>query len=165
MTYIRVMLTIPFALMLSLAVALPVTAQTCPSMCRDFGNTALGNAALLVNTTGADNTALGQSALSSNLTGHGNTATGFSALLNNTAGTVNTAICFLPGSNVTTGSHNIHIGNGGIDTDAALIRIGTVGTQTRTSSPASSARTRSATRCRWRWTAMDSSGLSSPLVA
>ena len=53
MTYIRVLPTIPCALMLSLAVALPVTAQTCPSMCRDFGNTALGNAALLVNTTGA----------------------------------------------------------------------------------------------------------------
>ena len=59
MTYIRVLLTIPFALTLSLAVALPVTAQTCPSMCRDFGNTAVGNAALLVNTTGADSTALG----------------------------------------------------------------------------------------------------------
>ena len=39
-------------------------------------NTALGAAALLSNTTGANNTALGSSALTSNTTGGNNTATG-----------------------------------------------------------------------------------------
>jgi hypothetical protein len=55
-------------------------------------NTAIGNAALLANTTGSDNTAIGANALSSNTTGALNTANGSAALQKNTTGGSNTAI-------------------------------------------------------------------------
>jgi len=114
MTSIRVSLTILCAL--SLASALPVTAQTpCPTSC------------------GGLNTALGFDALRSNTTGRFNTATGIAALDNNTTGSRNIAIGAGAGLNVTTGSNNIHIGNEGDAADSAMIRIGTVGTQTSTS--------------------------------
>jgi hypothetical protein len=43
-----------------------------------------------------------------------------------------TALGTAAGINVTTGENNIHIGNEGDAADSALIRIGTVGDQTRT---------------------------------
>jgi hypothetical protein len=55
-------------------------------------NTAIGNAALLANTTGSDNTAIGANALSSNTTGALNTANGSAALQKNMTGGSNTAI-------------------------------------------------------------------------
>ena len=55
------------------------------------GNTALGDRALVSNTTGASNTALGAGALGSNTTGNFNTATGAGALESNTTGGGNTA--------------------------------------------------------------------------
>ena len=94
-------------------------------------NAAVGSSALAQNTTGNNNTATGPGALQNNTTGIGNTAVG-SFALNNTTGGNNTAIGQFAGFNVTTGSHNIHIGNQGAAADAALIRIGTVGTQTAT---------------------------------
>ena len=54
-------------------------------------NTAVGVDALLNNTIGGPNTAIGHSALLSNTTGSDNTATGFGALFSNTAGSLNTA--------------------------------------------------------------------------
>ena len=47
-------------------------------------NTAVGAAALLLNTSGTQNTAVGAAALVFNSSGNSNTATGFSALTNNT---------------------------------------------------------------------------------
>src|SRR5262245_44263583 len=81
---------------------------------------------------GNNNTALGQFSLLHNTTGNWNTAVGTLALSNNITGSLNTALGVEAGSLLTTGSHNIHIGNQGDAADDALIRIGTVGTQTRT---------------------------------
>ena len=69
-------------------------------------NTAVGVAALLNNTTGEANTAIGDSALSSNTTGSSNTATGALALLANTAGESNTATGDNALAGNTTGSSN-----------------------------------------------------------
>jgi len=145
MTSIRVSLTILCAL--SLAFALPVTAQTPCAICSGFNtatgkdalksntlgelNTATGGNALFNNTEGILNTGTGNDALFSNTTGEQNTAMGRRALFSNTTGDNNTALGHNAGANVT-GSNNIHIGNAGDSADTALIRIGTVGTQTRT---------------------------------
>ena len=95
-------------------------------------NTANGDAALYNNTSGAQNTANGEAALESNTTGGGNTAEGFQALFHNTTGLSNIALGSNAGANLTTGSNNIDIGNQGIAAEANIIRIGTVGTQTKT---------------------------------
>jgi hypothetical protein len=112
-------------------------------------NTAVGYKALYSNTTGADNTATGELALNSNTTGPGNTATGSSALVLNTTGYDNTAVGVNAlfsnttgnsnialgdnaGLNLTTGSNNIDIGNPGVAGETRRIRIGTIGTQTKT---------------------------------
>jgi hypothetical protein len=113
MTSIRVSLTIVCALMLSLAFALPVTAQPPCAVCGGEGNTRVGSNALVVN-TGTRNTAIGSGALNHNTTGSSNTAIGLDA-----------------GFFLTTGTHNIHIGNAGNEADANLIRIGDLN-QTRT---------------------------------
>ena len=55
-------------------------------------NTAIGSSAMRSNTTGVHNTAIGSSAMKSNITGVANTANGSSALLFNTTGDYNTAI-------------------------------------------------------------------------
>ena len=54
-------------------------------------NTAVGTAAMFLNTTGPQNTALGTAALVFNNGGEGNTATGAFALYSNTEGDFNTA--------------------------------------------------------------------------
>src|SRR5215467_11645921 len=54
-------------------------------------NTAVGVAALLLNTSGAQNTALGTNSLVFNDTGSNNTASGYFSLMNNTSGGSNTA--------------------------------------------------------------------------
>jgi hypothetical protein len=111
-------------------------------------NTASGAFALLNNTTGSENTANGATALSGNTTGSNNTAdgveallintgnsntgSGYFALINNTSGSHNIAVGANAGFNLTTGSNNIDIGNKGLTGEAATIRIGTVGTQTKT---------------------------------
>ena len=55
------------------------------------GNTAIGQSALQLNTSGGENTANGFFALFGNTTGGGNTASGYSALQANTTGVGNTA--------------------------------------------------------------------------
>ena len=93
-------------------------------------NTANGDAALYNNTTGIKNTANGVNALEINTIGHDNVADGFQALLNN-KGSSNIGLGSNAGANLTTGSNNIDIGNQGIAAEANIIRIGTVGTQTK----------------------------------
>jgi hypothetical protein len=66
-------------------------AQSCPSLCDTFGNTAEGLNALKDPTMGTDNTAIGNNALFNNTTGSSNTATGDAALIFNTTGGANTA--------------------------------------------------------------------------
>jgi Chaperone of endosialidase len=95
-------------------------------------NTANGDAALYNNTIGVRNTANGDSALEGNTTGGDNTAEGFQALIHNTTGLSNIAVGSTAGANLTTGSNNIDIGNQGVAAEANTIRIGTVGTQTKT---------------------------------
>src|SRR5437588_5852609 len=56
-----------------------------------FGNTAIGADALLNNTTGSDNTAIGDQALYNNTAGSHNTANGVKALYSNTTVIDNTA--------------------------------------------------------------------------
>jgi hypothetical protein len=62
-----------------------------PQLLEGPSNTAVGQNALMANTTGGGNSALGASALSSNTTGLGNTAVGLYALRGNVAGWDNTA--------------------------------------------------------------------------
>ena len=69
-------------------------------------NTAVGAAALLLNTTGEDNTAVGVDALLNNTTGEANTAIGNNSLLSNTTGGSNTATGALALLNNTTGESN-----------------------------------------------------------
>src|SRR5438445_765662 len=95
-------------------------------------NTANGPSALLSNTTGGNNTANGDNALYSNTTGGNNTANGLAALFSNTTGGSNIGLGVGAGDNLTTGSNNIDIGNAGVAADGTTIRIGTVGTQTKT---------------------------------
>ena len=84
----RGFLLIPLAL--AWFALLPTAKAQCPSLCdSNNGNTALGDSALLNNTTGTANTAIGESALASNTTGFGSTATGSGALQNNTTGSFN----------------------------------------------------------------------------
>jgi hypothetical protein len=94
-------------------------------------NTALGFGALYSN-NGADNTATGYDALYANTSGTDNTADGLHALANNTIGSNNIAEGWHAGYNLTTGSNNIDIGNVGVAAESGVIRIGTMGTQTKT---------------------------------
>ena len=69
-------------------------------------NTALGDSALLSNTSGSNNTAIGFRALRYNTTGFGNTAVGSRGLLFNTQGFNNTALGWEALSANTTGNFN-----------------------------------------------------------
>ena len=80
---------------------------------------------------GGGNTANGVGALQLNIDGNLNMASGFNALLSNTSGSFNIALGFSAGSNLTTGDNNIDIGSTGGTGEAATIRIGSTGSQTR----------------------------------
>jgi hypothetical protein len=95
-------------------------------------NTATGDSALFNNTTAGGNTAVGAHALESNTTGESNTAMGLNALQLSFTGSNNIAFGVNAGVNVMTGSNNIHIGNPGLSTDTAFIRIGNTNVQTAT---------------------------------
>src|SRR6516162_306457 len=69
----------------------PQARATCVEGCLTNNNTALGDGALVNDTTGGDNIAIGVEALFANTTGTYNTATGFGALEFNRAGSSNTA--------------------------------------------------------------------------
>ena len=82
----------------------------------DF-NSAVGVAALLLNTAGANNSALGAAALVNNDTGTNNTGLGSFALQNNVQGSNNTAVGNAALQN-STGDYNIALGvNAGTDPD------------------------------------------------
>lgn len=95
-------------------------------------NSAFGSDAMYSNTAGRFNSAIGYSALRSNTTGSYNSATGHFALYSNATGSNNIAMGDFAGYQIVAGSNNIHIGNRGIVTDNAVIRIGTQGTQQAT---------------------------------
>jgi len=67
-----------------------LTWAQCPEICDSNENTALGQSALVNNTTGMNNTAVGFQALQHS-NADGNTATGYQALVSNISGTFNTA--------------------------------------------------------------------------
>ena len=69
----------------------PQAQAVCQQGCDANHNAALGDAALVSNTSGSYNTALGSEALQNNTVGFYNTATGFDALSSNTGGIYNTA--------------------------------------------------------------------------
>src|SRR6266516_6350307 len=86
---------------------------------RGDSNTAVGAAALLLNTTGGNNTAVGTDALVHNDTGGYNTAIGDEVLFNNTSGYHNVAVGggALPGPALfhnTTGFFNTAVGEGAL---------------------------------------------------
>ena len=110
----------------------PQARAVCQEGCLTNFNTALGEDALINNTTGSYNTAIGYSALSSNIDGYFNTATGVNALGNNTTGNNNIALGYSAGYFIGSGSNNIEIGNQGVPNDSAHIRIGTKGVQLHT---------------------------------
>ncbi len=88
----------------------PQARAVCQEGCLSSNNTALGEDALISNTTGFDNTAIGLDALFSNTTGSANTATGWTALQSNTTGFNNTADgVFALGNNIDA-SQNTAIG-------------------------------------------------------
>jgi hypothetical protein len=73
-------------------------------------NTVVGNAALDINTTGAQNTAIGYEVLGSNSTGNDNTAVGYYSLYTNTTGLYNTALGSQAYFSNRTGNNNVAIG-------------------------------------------------------
>lgn len=77
-------------------------------------NTALGNEALLVNTTGTYNTATGSGAVTLNTTGSLNTGIGNTALYNNTTGSYNTGVGTNSLYSNKTGNSNTALGNGAL---------------------------------------------------
>jgi hypothetical protein len=82
-------------------------------------NTAFGNSALSVNTTGGiNNTAIGSGSLSSNTSGGSNTAIGKGSLNTNSTGSSITAIGMNALENNTTGSNNTAIGGGALSTNS-----------------------------------------------
>src|SRR4051794_17594894 len=67
-----------------------LTWAQCPEICDGNENTALGQSALVNNSSGINNTAVGFKALQQT-NADGNTATGYQALMSNPSGTFNTA--------------------------------------------------------------------------
>jgi hypothetical protein len=101
---LRAFLIIPFVLV---CFALSPTARAaCQQGCLTNSNTALGEDALLNNTSGSVNTAIGFQTLNQNTTGTGNTATGIDALYSNTTGGGNTAAGIYALFSNTTGFNN-----------------------------------------------------------
>jgi hypothetical protein len=86
-------------------------------------NSALGTAALVNNDNGASNTAVGAFALQSNTNGGGNTAVGDLALQNST-GDFNTALGANAGTDPDILSNNVYIGDPGFAGDENVISIG-----------------------------------------
>jgi Chaperone of endosialidase len=102
-------------------------------------NTAVGDGALFSDTSGAANTAIGFQALNNNSTANYNTAVGYHALITASAGD-NTAVGYQAlaantgggnialgsgaGVNLTSGGFNMYLGNEGVGSESATIRIG-----------------------------------------
>jgi uncharacterized coiled-coil protein SlyX len=106
----------------------PVSRRSIPNTTGEF-NSANGWNALQHNITGVQNTASGFNALLSNQSGSFNTAVGGASLLN-ANGSGNTALGYLAGNAIALGNDNIDIGNTGVASDSATIRIGSGQTAT-----------------------------------
>jgi hypothetical protein len=107
-------ITLPLALIpvaLACFTFSPQARATCQQGCLTNANTALGDSALIGNTSGLDDTAIGFQALLFNTTGSDNTATGASALQSNTSGYSNTAIGDAALISNTTGFENTATGD------------------------------------------------------
>ncbi len=89
-------------------------------------NAAFGAGALTADTTGFQNTAAGADALVHNTTGNANVGVGQGALDEITTGTGNTAVGYQAGSQLLNGTemNDIDIGNGGVQGDNNITRIG-----------------------------------------
>jgi hypothetical protein len=98
------------------ALAPAIDAQ-CPQICDSNDNTAVGNSALISNTTGSENTALGADALLNSTIGFNNTAVGYLALEDNIIGSFNTAVGASALSFNTTGSNNTASGDAALETN------------------------------------------------
>ena len=85
-------------------------------------NTAVGSAALTLNTIGFDNTAIGSSALNQNTNGNENVAVGVLSLFANTTGEQNTAIGLAALNSNVSGSNNTAVGSNAL-TAAGLNNI------------------------------------------
>ncbi len=94
-------------------------------------NNAFGSYALQVNTDGDENSGFGDQSLSFNTTGFRNTAIGSLTLAHLSSGSENIALGARAGLSMTTGSNNIAIGNGGVNSESGVIRIGTGGTHSK----------------------------------
>jgi endosialidase-like protein len=89
----------------------PATDAQCPQICDGaFRNTAVGDRALINNTTGSDNAAFGDFALWLNTTGSDNAAIGDQVLTSNTTGYFNNAFGHFALAFNTTGYENTAIG-------------------------------------------------------
>src|SRR5215475_363807 len=87
------------------------------------GNSSLGTTALVNNDNGNNNTAVGAFALQTNTNGNSNTAIGNGALQNST-GDFNNAIGAGAGTDPDIGSNNVYIGDPGFAGDENVISIG-----------------------------------------
>lgn len=129
--------------------------QTALKQAQGISNTAIGNNALLSNSSGCNNVALGKDTLRSNQDGQHNTAIGtlalsftgtsfntglgFRALSNlgnpkqrdNNDGARNLALGYLAGNDLIKGKDNIYIANRGLANEDNIIRFGTEGLQKR----------------------------------
>ena len=142
---LRAFLLIP--LVLACFALSPQARAVCQEGCLSSNNTALGEDALISNTSGFDNTAIGFNALRFNTTGTFNAATGFDALFSNTTGSNNTASGFFALFSNTIGIQNTATGanaltnntSGGNNTatgNSALFTNTTGGANTATGSAA-----------------------------
>lgn len=97
-------------LVLAAALSAPMARATCQEGCLSKFNTALGEDALLKNTTGNQNVAIGFDALFSNTTGSNNVAYGAETLIHNKIGSFNVAIGGFSLLSNTSGDDNTAIG-------------------------------------------------------
>ena len=118
-----------FALFVFACFALsPATYAQCPQICSPaLVNTALGDFALINNTTGYENTAIGESALTFNTTGGDNTAIGAAALSFNTTGNFNNAFGHFALDFNTTGYENTAIGVYALESNSTGYRNTAIG--------------------------------------
>ena len=107
----------------------PQARAVCQEACLTNDGTALGEDALISNTTGTDNVALGHEALSSNTTGLNNTATGDDALTANITGFNNTAYGWHAMDSNTIGLRNTGIGCDGLSGNTTGSNNTAVGTR------------------------------------
>jgi len=101
-------------------------------------NVALGNAALLSNTTGTRNTAVGALAGDANTEGNYNSAFGYNSLGANTTGTHNTALGDFSQAANTTGTKNVSVGQGSFITNTTGSNNVVVGTEAMTANTTAS---------------------------